>query len=148
MLSESTRMTSAAEARFRVQAPNSLPRVLKVVALDATGEGIVRHLALGAWKHATFFSAATFTRNLEQEVASADLVIFVAGPGGAARDVEVIGRACSDRRVMTTALVVGAGAASDEALSKTLAQIRPWSLMVVIANTDDYVSDMLTALRA
>ncbi len=148
MLSESTRMSSAAEARYRVQAPNSLPRVLKVVALDDAGEAVVRHLALGAWKHATFYSAATFTRNLDEEVGSADLVVFVAGPGGTARDVEVIGRACSDHRVMTTALVIGVGTASDEALSKTLAQIRPWSLMVVIANADDYVSDMLTALRA
>ena len=33
-------------------------------------------------------------------------------------------------------------------LSKTLAQLRPWSLMVVIANGDDYIEDMLTALRA
>ena len=104
MLSESTRMSSAAEARYRVQAPNSLPRVLKVVALDDAGEAVVRHLALGAWKHATFYSAATFTRNLDEEVGSADLVVFVAGPGGTARDVEVIGRACSDHRVMTTAL--------------------------------------------
>ena len=37
--------------------------------------------------------------------------------------------------------------ASDSEISKTLAQLRPWSLMVVIANSDDYVSDMMTALR-
>ena len=36
MLSESARMSSAVEARFRVQAPNSLPRVVKIVALDTT----------------------------------------------------------------------------------------------------------------
>jgi hypothetical protein len=30
----------------------------------------------------------------------------------------------------------------------TLAQLRPWSLMVVIAESDDYIDDMLTALRA
>jgi hypothetical protein len=50
--------------------------------------------------------------------------------------------------VTTTALIVGAASTSDEDLSKTLAQLRPWSLMVVIANADDYIQDMLTALRA
>jgi hypothetical protein len=44
-------------------------------------------------------------------------------------------------------LIIGAGA-SDEALSKTLGQLRPWSLMLVIASTDDYIEDMLVALRA
>ena len=37
--------------------------------------------------------------------------------------------------------------ASGSALSETLAQVRPWSLMVVMANSDDYIDDMLTALR-
>ena len=35
MDSESARMSSAAEARFRIDYPNSKPRVVKVVALDA-----------------------------------------------------------------------------------------------------------------
>ena len=39
MLSESARMSSAAEARFRVQAPNSMPRAIKVIALDAASGG-------------------------------------------------------------------------------------------------------------
>jgi hypothetical protein len=148
MLSESARMSSALEARYRVQAPNSLPRAVKIVALDVTAEDLVRRLALGSWQHATFFSTESFTRNLTAEVASADLVVMVAGPGGTAQAVAEIGAACSDRRVTTTALIVGAGAASDEALARTLAQVRPWSLMVVIANTDEYIADMLTALRA
>ena len=73
---------------------------------------------------------------------------MVAGPGGNAEAAAVIGRACSDRRIMTTGLVVGARNASDEALSKTLSQLRPWSLMVVIADADNYIEDMLAALRA
>ena len=35
MLSESARMTTAEEARFRIDYPNSKPRAIKVVALDA-----------------------------------------------------------------------------------------------------------------
>ncbi|HVL69747.1 MAG TPA: hypothetical protein VM364_20990 [Vicinamibacterales bacterium] len=148
LLSESVLMSSAAQARFRVQAPNSLPRAIKVVALDPAGEAVVRRLAVSDWRHAAFFSVATFTRDLEAQVASADLVVMVAGPGGRAEAAAVIGRACSDRRVTTTALVVDAASAPEEELARTLVQIRPWSLMVVIANSDEYVEDLLVALRA
>jgi hypothetical protein len=33
-------------------------------------------------------------------------------------------------------------------LSKTLSRLRPWSLMLVIASGEDYIEDMLIALRA
>ena len=49
---------------------------------------------------------------------------------------------------MTTALVVGSDAASEAALAKTLAQLRPHAMMLVIASADEYIEDMLTALRA
>jgi hypothetical protein len=49
---------------------------------------------------------------------------------------------------MTTALVLGGTDVSDETLSKTLSQLRPWSLMLVIASAEEYIADMLTALRA
>lgn len=148
MLTESARMSSAAEARYRLQVPNSLPRIVKVVALDPAAQAVVRQLALQTWQNATFHTAESFMRDLDAEVASADLVVMVASPGGTAASVGTIGRACSDRRVTTTALLVGAADASDEALARTLRQIRPWSLMVVIANNDDYIADLLTALRA
>ena len=38
MLSESARMTTAAEARFRIDDPNSKPRADKVIALDPPSE--------------------------------------------------------------------------------------------------------------
>jgi hypothetical protein len=158
MLSESARMSSAAEARFRVQAPNSRPRVVKVIALDATAQDVVRRLAGAGWNQATFFSAAGDmladlagrTSRVADEVQTADLVVLVAGPGGRAEAAAPIGQACSLRRVMTTGFVVGvtSGSESQSALSKTLAQLRPWSLMVVIADSDEYIDDMLTALRA
>ena len=49
---------------------------------------------------------------------------------------------------MTAGFVVGGDDANTSALSKTLAQVRPWSLMVVIARSDDYIDAMMTALRA
>lgn len=172
MRSESARMSSAAEARFRVQAPNSTPRTIKVIALDAAGEAVVRRLAGAGWNHATFFAAvsrgepgsrgdlspaspddalsdlAGQIKSVTDEVDTADLVVLVAGPGGHAQAASLIGQACSLRRVMTTGFIVGVTSESENALSKTLAQLRPWSLMVVIANSDDYIDDMMTALRA
>jgi hypothetical protein len=173
MLSESARMSSAAEARFRVQAPNSRPRAVKVIALDPPSEGVVKRLAQESWNGAAFFTASAFAaapqeagrgdrfsvggwlsdlagraKSLVDEVASADLVVMVATAGENAQAASLIGEACSLRRVMTTALVLGGAATSDEVLAQSLAQLRPWSLMVVIASAEDYIADMLTALRA
>jgi hypothetical protein len=170
MESESTRMASAAEARFRIDAPNSKPRAIKIIALDRASEGVVRRLAQSTWNRASFFTASAFagapqpsgsfsmtgwlsdiagrTKDLIDEVGSADLVVMVATAGENASAAAIIGEACSAKRVNTTGLIVGGASASDEALAKTLAQLRPWSLMLVIANTDDYIEDMLTALRA
>ncbi len=151
-------MNTSAEARFRIQDPNSKPRVIKVIALDSGSEEVVGRVAGRPWRNATFLSAAAFpdaardfsgqSKDLTSEVNMADLVVMVASPGGEAHAASVIGEACSARRVMTTALVVGANRDSEEAVSKTLSQLRPWSLMLVVAEPDEYIDGMLTALRA
>ena len=152
-------MSSAAEARYRIQSPNSEPRSITVIALDARGEAIVRRSATGVWGHAVFLTASANPggglsdltgrrRDVGDEVDRADLVIMVATPGGHADAASIIGRACRERRVTTTALVVGAVSTSDQAVSDTLAQVRPWSLMVVVGGADDYLDDLLAALRA
>jgi hypothetical protein len=86
--------------------------------------------------------------NLTEVVDAADQVVMVATPGGHAHVAPLVGEASSRKRVMTTSLVVGAQSASEAELSKTLAQVRPWSLMVVIAEADNYIDDMLLSLRA
>jgi len=170
MLSESARMASAAEARFRIDAPNSKPRAIKIIALDRQSDRVVKRLAEGKWNQASFFTASAFagapkkgesfsmtgwlsdvagrTIDLVNEVNGADLVVMVATAGENASAAAIIGEACSLKRVNTTGLIIGGANASDEALSKTLAQLRPWSLMLVIASADDYIEDMLAALRA
>ena len=169
MQSESARMSSAAEARYRIDAPNSKPRSIKVIALDHPSERVVKELAaaqveqrellhrVGVRQHAASqgesFSGwlsdlAGRTKNLIEEVNSADLVVMVAAAGESAQAASIIGEACSVKRVMTTALVLGGPSISDEALSKTLSHLRPWALMLVIASAEDYIADMLTALRA
>ena len=169
MQSESARMSSATEARFRVDYPNSRPRVIKVVALDATSEEVVKRLAQRAWQRADFFTSlklegaphgaawsmqawlsdlAGRTKALVEEVSSADLVVMVSSAGASPEAASVIGEACAARKVMTMALIVGSEQRSDEDLSKTLAALRPNASMLVIANGDEYIEEMLAALRA
>ena len=168
MESESTRMSSAAEARYRIDAPNSQPRAVKVIALDRPSERVVKDLATRRWNRASFFTASAFgdvprkgesfagwlsdlagrTKNLVEEIDGADLVVMVAAAGHDAPAASIIGEACSLKRVTTTALVIGGLSVPDEVLSRTLAQLRPWALMLVIASAEDYVADMLAALRA
>ncbi len=170
MLSESARATAAAESRYRVAAPNSLPRAVKIVALDAKSESVVKHLARQSWRSASFFTASAFadvphtaaefsmqgwlsdltgrTKNLIDEVASADLIVMIASAGGNAEAAAIIGETCQLRHVMTTALVLGAEGAPEEPLAQTLAQLRPYANMLVTATSEDYIADMLTALRA
>src|SRR5580704_16654859 len=170
MDSESARMSSAAEARFRIDAPNSQPRAVKVIALDTPSERIVKHLAAAQWQRATFLTASAFsgaprqgerfsmggwlndlagrTKDLVDEVNTADLVVMVASAGESAAAAAIIGEACNVKHVMTTALILGGAHTSDETLSKMLAQLRPHVMMLVISSADEYIKDMLTALRA
>jgi hypothetical protein len=85
---------------------------------------------------------------LVEEVAAADLVVMVSSAGTHAQAAAVIGEACAARRIMTMALVIGSERRSDEELSKTLAALRPHASMLVIANDDEYIEQMLIALRA
>jgi hypothetical protein len=170
MDSESARMSSAAEAKFRIDRPNSQPRAVKVIALDALSERVVKELAASQWQRASFLTASAFsaaprraepfsvggwlndlagrTKDLIDEVEKADLVVMVASAGENAAAAAIIGEACSAKRVMTTALILGNESSSDEILSKMLAQLRPHVMMLVISSADEYIKDMLTALRA
>ncbi len=174
MESESARMSSAAEAKFRIDRPNSQARAVKVIALDARSERVVKELAASQWQRATFLTASAFsgsprqgerlaerfslggwlndlagrTKNLIEEVDTADLMVMVASAGENAGAAAIIGEACNVKHVMTTALILGGAASSDETLSKMLAQLRPHVMMLVISSADEYIKDMLTALRA
>jgi hypothetical protein len=169
MDSESARMSSAAEARFRIDYPNSKPRAVKVIALDAASERVIKRVAERTWQRATFFTSLKFdaprsgegwsmqawlsdlagrTKALVEEVASADLVVMVSSAGTCAQAAAVIGEACAVRKVMTMALIIGSEQRSDEELSKTLATLRPHASMLVIANGEEYIEEMLAALRA
>ena len=168
MASESARATSAAEQRYRIDAPNSQPRTVKVIALDAAAERVVKRIARRPWRCATFFTSlsddgaprgawsmqawlgdvAGRAMDLVGEIASADLVVMVAAAGGSPPAASVIGEACVLNGVMTTALIVDARGQTDAALARTLAALRPYTAMLVVADGEDYIEAMLEALRA
>jgi hypothetical protein len=170
MPSESARASSAAESRFRIDAPNARPRAVKVVALDRPSVALVERLAGERWNGASFLTASAFsavpqadggfsmqawlsdltgrTRHLLDEIAGADQVVMIAAAGESVPAAAIIGEACSLKRVSTTALVIGGATASDQAVARTLAQLRPWALMLVVASSEAYIADMLRALHA
>src|SRR4029078_3235296 len=125
MLSESARMTTAEEAKFRLSAPNSRPRAIKVIALDKRSEEVVKKLAKAKWNKASFFASVHFdsppqagadwsmkawlndiagrTINMMDEINTADLVVMVATAGQTAEAASVIGDGCAPTRVTATA---------------------------------------------
>lgn len=164
MPSESARATSAAEARFRVQAPNSAPRRVSVVALDAAGAALAADLAALSWTGARFLHCRTptaggerldafladlagTTRRLLEVVEASDLVVMLAaGPEGEVA-AAAIGEAAAARRVTAVGIVL-AGGADGAALARTLGVLRPHVGMLVVAEDRDYAAAMLEALRA
>ena len=73
---------------------------------------------------------------------------MVATAGENAEAASIIGEACSVRRIMTTGLILADSSTQDEVLSRSLSHMRPWALMLVVASGEEYIEDMLTALRA
>ena len=144
-------MSSAAEALFRIGAPNSSARAVKVIALDAGSEPVIDDLAQRRWHGAAFFTAADLVSDLahlHEEINAADLVVMIATAGESPQEVALIGEICSRARVTTTGLIMCDEETSDEALWVTLGRLRPWMLMLVVASSRDYIEDMLLALRA
>ena len=147
MLSESARATSGAESRFRVESGATISRRVRVVALDAASDRLVLRLSKGSWGSVTFVPHADAARRGPDDIAAADLVVMVVSAGSDAGAAARIGQACSDMRTHTATFVVRPSSATDEALSRTLAQVRPWSLMVVVASDEAYVEDLLRSFR-
>ena len=147
MLSESARATSGAEARFRVDPGATVARRVKGVALDAVADRLVSRLAAGSWSNVSFVPLADVTTRGADDIAASDLVVMIVSAGSDASAAARIGQVCSDMRTHTATFVVRPSSATDEALSHTLAQVRPWSLMVVVVEDEAYVEDVLRSFR-
>ncbi len=149
---------TAAEARFRVDYPNSTVRASRVIALDRGAAAVVGRLADREWSGSHFLTYlgqgtagdavlrahdGSETR-LSQELTGADVSVMVATSDAGAEAASVIGNACFERGIMTAGLIVAEGESVDAAVSS----LRPYASVLVVAVDDDYVAEMLYALRA
>lgn len=166
--SESAIMTSAEQARFRINRPNSRPRATLVIALDARGAAALGTLQDRSWNGAKFLryggargasqhlpslridatvqDEAGNKLSLMKELSGVDTVIMVTATG-AAEAAEIIGNACAARGIAATGLVL-ASAEGAEALGHIVTALRPHAAMLVVSSSEDYVAEMLSALRA
>jgi hypothetical protein len=166
LLSESARVTTAQEARFRIQYPNSKPRAVKIIALDPASATLVDDVAKLPWNGAAFFKSLSFeassgtnvkawlndlaghTSDLASEIANADCVVVIAGAGEDAQSVPLIAELCNEHHKSLVALIVPQEGADDASVDVSLKALRPYAKMLVIAHGRDYIEAMLTALRA
>ncbi len=166
LLDSCARAATAAEARFRVDYPNSRGRVSRIVALDEDAIPVLQHAADGPWSEGAHFLSyvqettppglesvpvdavlrdeAGAETLLSDELTGADVVVMIAGSDRAAAAASVIGNACTARRIMTAGLVVDEGEQAGAAVSA----LRPYASVLVVASDEDYVTEMLAALRA
>ena len=171
MQSETACVTTARESSYRVQYPNSKRRDVKVVALDALSASLVDEVSREPWNGAKFFTSLSFStdsapgttgeglkawlkdlagaaNDLVEEVAGSDFVVVVTSAGEDARAVSLIADACALHNKSLVALVVPGPETTDAQISESMTHLRPFARMLVIASGADYISAMLTALRA
>jgi hypothetical protein len=167
--SESAIMTSAEQARFRINRPNSRPRTTSVIALDARSTAALAALKDRPWNGAQFLRYAGVRRasehlpsllidailqdgaghklSLMKALTGVDAVITLTATDAAAEAAEIIGNACAARGIAATGLVLVPIVGAD-ALGRIVAVMRPHTTMLVVSSGEDYVGEMLSALRA
>lgn len=164
--SQSVSATRADQQRFRIDRPNSKPRAAVLIGLDRASRDLVEALVAerpdrrtsvdlshegfdGATAVSSWLSALTEkTAALTETLAAANLVVVIASAGADAQAAATVGDVCRARGIRMTALVINAGSHSDSEVAATLSQLRPSAAMVVVADNDIYVADMLQALQA
>jgi hypothetical protein len=154
------RAATAAEAAFRVQYPNSLPRASRIVALDRGAAGLLHAISEDPWKGARFLILAPVQPDLAagrvrltgpdgaaldaaSELDGADVVVLVATTDEGAGPAAAVGTMARARGIMTAGVVV-AGSEADAVVRA----LRPSAAVLVMASDADYLPAMLTALRA
>lgn len=168
MLSESARVTTAQEARYRIPYPNSKERAHKIIALDAESAQLVDEVAKKEWHGVRFFSSLSFetgdpqngelkgwlndiagrTMDLLSEIKSADSVMVICAAGSDARAVSVIAEGCKLHNKTLVGLIMPHASSTDEEISTSLNYMRPYTRMLVLGGGVDFIEAMLTALRA
>lgn len=156
LLSSCARAATAAETRYRINAPGFTHRSSRVIALDAHAADIVRRLGCQRWSggHFLVFSSALpgdallrsgdgGTALLSEELEGADTVVMLASAHANAEAASVLGEACAARSIMSAGLVVPGAGPVDEVVSA----LRPNAMVLVVLQDAGDVPEVLSALR-
>ncbi|MGR3495955.1 hypothetical protein [Citreimonas sp.] len=162
------RAATASELRFRIQRPNSRSRASRIFALDAGAAEAMFAITEDPWNGAHFLTLANTDAvdpavtaaadlplahpdgspaNLADEMEGADVVVLLATRGDNEGAAEVVAREAFNRKIMCAGLALGAGRA-DATVDRVVNSMRRFATVLVVANDDDYIPAMLTALRA
>ncbi len=169
LLSDCASAATAAEARYRVNYPNSRPRTTRIVALDEAAATAMRMAADSSWNGARFLvcqgrsrgaqgldsippdldlrAADGVVTRLSDELPGTDCVVMVGTATANREAASIIGTACRARGIAATGLLV-APAGDTAPLGPALAALRPTARMLVVASDVEYIPEMLAALRA
>lgn len=168
LLSGCGQAATTAEAQFRVPYPNSAPRTSRIFALDPAAAEAMYAVTEDPWNNAHFLTVSTTNpvdpdctaaadlpichpdgsrAALEDEIAGADVVVLLATEGDSEGAAEVIARECFHRNIMCAGLALGAGR-PQASVDRVVNSMRRFARVLVVANDDDYIPAMLTALRA
>ena len=154
---------TAAEARFRIDYPDTSHRDSRIIALDQRTADLARQLAAGQpWRGGHFLAfdrvvpagddiclRATSGAEvlLSQELADADVVVMLAGAGASSEAAAVIGDACAARSIMSAGLVVPGDSPGGGSTDQVVWALRPNAMVLVILQESDDVAEVLSALR-
>ena len=163
LLNSCAQAATAAEARYRINAPVSAAQV-SVIALDHGAESVIRRVAQQDWKAASFFAyeaAPSSTGNgsgpeaflrafdgsptrLSDQLAGADITVMVLTADDGADAAAAIGEACHRRGIMTAGLMLG----DETKAGAAMLALRSHARVLMVSRDDRDVSEVLTALRA
>lgn len=168
LLSSCRLAATTAEARFRVDYPNSKPRTSRIFALDSGAAAAMYEITERPWHGAHFLTVIDkgpidpettvaealplshpdgHKAFLDQEIEGADVVVMISSSGENAGAAEVIAREAYNRKIMLAGLVL-AESNSGNADTKVVSTMRPFATVLVVAPDPEFLPAMLTALRA
>ncbi|PHR56595.1 MAG: hypothetical protein COA47_12815 [Robiginitomaculum sp.] len=167
LLGSCAKAATAAEAQFRVNYPNSKTRSTRIFALDYKAAEVLHKISEAPWNGAHFLTVepgkdgedptdATALRlshpggepaDFFDEINHADVIVLISCETHATGTAEAIAKEAYARKIMIAGLALAAGE-SQNAVNEVVASLRPYASVLVVAQDNDFVPAMLSALRA
>lgn len=172
MTSQSAKVTTAAESRFRINKPNSRGRSSLVLGLEKSTAQTISALAGLEWNGARFRTVVqegevdALSKGLEvgagdlllqspdgeisrlsDELPSTDVVVMYTRSGESASAASIVGEAAFSRNLMTAGFVLDEHN-DRQGLEKTLSAVRPFVISLVVGPDEESFTETLRAIRA